>query len=316
MRDRTALGEPLAAVVDPKVAARSLGKPLRAWSLAVSFLGDCIVPRGGDVGLGTLAEALAALGVEPGVTRTAMSRLAGDGWVRRRKVGRSSFYSLTPKALAESEAASQRIYAARHPVDPCGWRVYLGGGLVRAEQRRLRTALHRRGAAELSAHVYILPAGEDRPSAEPVIALTADPLPEAEARALVERAFDLGEVASAYAEFLGAFAPVGAALGAGAKLFGLEAVAMRVLLIHAFRRIVLRDPMIPAPYLPEGWPGIAARETAVAIWRALFLCSEAWLDANAASSEGPLPPRSNSSPRFESGCDWATIDGVVSATGP
>ena len=50
--------------------------------------------------------------------------------------------------------------------------------------------------------------------------------------------------------------------------------------------------MIPAPYLPEDWPGIAARETAAAIWRALFRASEAWLDANAASAYGPLPPRS------------------------
>jgi len=63
-------------------------------------------------------------------------------------------------------------------------------------------------------------------------------------------------------------------------------------------RIVLRDPIIPAPYLPEGWPGIAAREAAAAIWRALFRASEAWLDANAASAYGPLPPRSNPWQRF------------------
>ncbi len=67
---------------------------------------------------------------------------------------------------------------------------------------------------------------------------------------------------------------------------------MRVFVIHCFRRIVLHDPLIPAPYLPENWPGIAARQTAAAIWRALFPASEAWLDANAASAFGALPPRS------------------------
>jgi len=279
------------------VAERS-GVALRAWSLAVSFLGDCIVPRGGNVGMATITEVLAAFGVDPGVTRTSMSRLAGDGWVTRQKVGRNSFYSLTPVALAESEAASRRIYAARHPQDPCSWRVYLGGGLPKAEHARLRAALGRRGAAGLGPQVYLLPASDDPPEPAHAIALNADPLPVAGARLLVERAFDIAALGEDYQSFVAALAPLRESLGAGRKLMGLDALAMRVLVIHCFRRIVLRDPMIPAPYLPEGWPGIAARETAAGIWRALFRASEAWLDANAASAYGPLPPRSIPWQRF------------------
>lgn len=279
------------------VVARS-GVVLRAWSLAVSFLGDCIVPRGGDVGMATISEVLAAFSVEPGVTRTSMSRLASDGWVARRRVGRNSFYSLTPVALAESEAATRRIYAPRHPQDPCSWRVYLGGGLPKPEQARLRAVLGRRGAAEIGAHVYLLPAGDEPPDPGRAIALNADPLPDADARLLVERAFDLATLAEDYTRFLAAFAPVRDRLDAGRKLLGIEAVAMRVFVIHCFRRIVLRDPMVPAPYLPEGWPGIAARETASAVWRVLFRASEAWLDANAASPCGPLPQRSHPWQRF------------------
>ena len=279
------------------VGARS-GVPLRAWSLAVSFLGDCIVPRGGDVGLATITEVLAAFGVDPGVTRTSMSRLASDGWVTRQKVGRNSFYSLTPIALAESEAATRRIYAARHPHDPSSWRVYIGGRLPKPEQARLRAALRRRGAADLGAHIYLLPAGDDPPDPGRAIALNADPLPDADARRLVECAFDLAALGEEYGRFVAAFAPLRDSLGAGRKLTGLDALAMRVFVIHCFRRIVLRDPMIPAPYLPEGWPGIAARETVAVIWRALFRASEAWLDANAASAYGPLPPRSIPWQRF------------------
>src|SRR5271166_5237414 len=118
-----------------------MGGGLRAWSLAVSFLGDCIVPRGGEVGVATISNLLGAFSIDSGVTRTSMSRLASDGWVTRQKVGRNSFYSLTPIALAESEAATRRIYAARHPQDPCSWRIYLGGGLQKVEQARLRAAL-------------------------------------------------------------------------------------------------------------------------------------------------------------------------------
>lgn len=279
------------------VVGRS-GVALRAWSLAVSFLGDCIVPRGGDVGMATIAEVLSAFGIDPGVVRTSMSRLASDGWVKRQKVGRLSFYSLTPAALAESEAATRRIYAARHPQDPCSWRVYLGGGLPKLEQARLRDVVRGRGAADLGAQVYLLPAADDLPDPGRGIALKANPLPADEARLLVERAFDLAALDEDYVRFAAAFAPLRKILSAGRKFTGLEAVAMRVFLIHCFRRIVLRDPVVPAPYLPENWPGIAARETAGTIWRALFRASEAWLDANAASAYGPLPPRSNPRQRF------------------
>ncbi len=275
-----------------------LGGGVRAWSLAVSFLGDCIVPRGGEVGIATIAELLAAFGVDAGVTRTSMSRLASDGWVTRQKVGRNSFYALTPRALAASETASRRIYAARHPEAPCGWRIVYAGGLERREQTSLRTALKRRGAAELAPQAYCLPAGDDPLEASSAIALTCEPLPEADARLLVARAFDLAALGQDYARFVAAFAPVRDGFETGRRLAGLDALAMRVLVVHAFRRIVLRDPMIPAPYLPDGWPGLAARATIAAIWRALLRPSESWLDANAASAYGPLPPRSASWRRF------------------
>jgi phenylacetic acid degradation operon negative regulatory protein len=285
MDDWASPDEWLAAAID------RLGGALRAWSLAVSFLGDCILPRGSDVGMAAIIAVLAALGIEPGVTRTAMSRLASDGWVNRQRVGRYSFYSLTPIALSESEPASRRIYAARHPEDPCAWRVYLAAGLSRTEQAHLRSVLRRRGAAELGSRVFVMPAGEEPRDLPPAIALTAAPLPDREARLLVERAFDLAALTDDYAKFTAAFATVASSLKAGGKPTGLTAVAMRVLVIHAFRRVVLRDPFIPAPYLADDWPGIAARETAAAIWRALHRASEDWLDANAASAHGPLPRR-------------------------
>jgi phenylacetic acid degradation operon negative regulatory protein len=279
-------------------AVERLGGGLRAWSLAVSFLGDCIVPRGGEVGIATIAELLAAFGVDNGATRTSMSRLASEGWVTRQKVGRNSFYALTPTALAASEAASRRIYAARHPDAPCGWRIFYAGGVAREQQARLRDALRRRGAAELAAHVYLLPEGDDPPDAMRAITMMASPLPDDDARLLVARAFDLSGLRADYTRFVASFAPVRESLEAGQKLVGLDALAMRVLVIHAFRRIVLRDPMIPAPYLPDDWPGFSARATAAAVWRALLRLSEAWLEANAASAYGPLPQRSPPWRRF------------------
>src|SRR5690606_20091049 len=67
------------------------------------------------------------------------------------------------------------------------------------------------------------------------------------------------EIAAAYAAFADAYAPLGSALDGGAVPAPLEAMAARTLLIHDWRRIVLRDPGLPAALLPPGWPGAAAR---------------------------------------------------------
>ncbi|MET0169130.1 MAG: phenylacetic acid degradation protein, partial [Aliihoeflea sp.] len=56
---------------------------LRVGSLVVTMFGDAIAPRGGRVALGVLQDLMGRLRVEPGALRTAMSRLASDGWVIR-----------------------------------------------------------------------------------------------------------------------------------------------------------------------------------------------------------------------------------------
>src|SRR5260221_12339463 len=72
-------------------------EPSRTWSIIITVYGDAIVPRGGCVWLGTLLAFFKALGIADGVLRTAMSRLASDGWLERRRVGRNSFYRLAEK---------------------------------------------------------------------------------------------------------------------------------------------------------------------------------------------------------------------------
>ncbi len=78
--------QPLARIID-----QLKREPSRTGSLAITVFGDAIVPRGGSVWLGTLLEFFEALDVDSGVVRTAMSRLAADGWLERNKVGRKQF---------------------------------------------------------------------------------------------------------------------------------------------------------------------------------------------------------------------------------
>ena len=77
--------QPLARIVD-----QLKREPSRTGSIVITVFGDAIVPRGGSVWLGTLLQFFEALAIDGSVVRTAMSRLATDGWLKREKVGRNS----------------------------------------------------------------------------------------------------------------------------------------------------------------------------------------------------------------------------------
>ncbi|WP_272910976.1 PaaX family transcriptional regulator C-terminal domain-containing protein, partial [Falsiroseomonas oryziterrae] len=62
------------------------------------------------------------------------------------------------------------------------------------------------------------------------------------------------------------------------------------LLIHEWRRLVLRAPPLPPALLPPDWPGAAARALTAALYRRLTPAAEAWLDAEGRNEDGPLPP--------------------------
>jgi phenylacetic acid degradation operon negative regulatory protein len=63
----------------------------------------------------------------------------------------------------------------------------------------------------------------------------------------------------------------------------------RILLIHHYRRVVLRDPLLPTALLPPDWPGRTARGLCGEIYRGLLLPSEQWLDRYGINEAGPLP---------------------------
>src|SRR4029077_463445 len=85
-------------------------EPSRTGSIVITLFGDAIVPRGGSVWLGTLLKFFEALDIDSGVVRTAMSRLASDGWLEREKVGRNSFYRLTDNGRHTFAPATTHIY--------------------------------------------------------------------------------------------------------------------------------------------------------------------------------------------------------------
>lgn len=274
-------------------------EPSRTGSIVITVFGDAVVPRGGSLWLGSLLEVFAGMGIGGGAVRTAMSRLAGDDWLRRNRIGRNSFYRLTDKGQASSIVAARRIYG-----EPC--RAWDGqfhlllehGG---ADREAARGALQHAGFGVMAPGVWVAAhSGPVPPEALGFMRMqgTAD---AGTGREIAARAWPLSATIEAYGRFLEAFAPLHRHATSGGALVGLEALVGRILLVHEYRRIALRDPGLPLALLPEDWPGTMARLLCADVYRALLGESELWLDRHGRDENGPLPqPGADLRRRFDS----------------
>src|ERR1041385_5361634 len=143
---------PLSRIVD-----QLKREPSRTGSIVITVFGDAIVPRGGSVWLGTLLAFFEMLDIEGGVVRTAMSRLAADGWLERNKVGRNSFYRLAGKGRQTFDAATRHIYDPA----PSDWTGRFELLLIGAGEDRdaSREALKNAGFGSPLPGVWVAPSG-------------------------------------------------------------------------------------------------------------------------------------------------------------
>jgi phenylacetic acid degradation operon negative regulatory protein len=119
-------------------------------------------------------------------------------------------------------------------------------------------------------------------------------------RRLLSESWPLERTADAYMKFMKTFAPLHEWLDRERQMSDTDAFTARILLIHHYRRVVLRDPLLPSALLPRDWPGRAARGLCGEIYRGLLPASEQWLDRHATNENGPLPkPGAELARRFE-----------------
>jgi phenylacetic acid degradation operon negative regulatory protein len=274
--------QPLARIID-----QLKREPSRTGSIVITVFGDAIVPRGGAVWLGTLLEFFRGLDIDSGVVRTAMSRLAADGWLERRKVGRNSFYRLIKKGRQTFDVATTHIYDP----PPSDWTGRFELLLIPASEDRdaARDALKNAGFGSPLPGVWVAPSGAPVPE-EAAGAIRLEVSAEDDSgRRLLSQSWPLDRTADAYLKFMKTFEPLRAWIDRGAALTDGDAFTARILLIHHYRRVVLRDPLLPTALLPADWPGRAARKLCGEIYRGLLPSSEQWLDLHASNEDGPLP---------------------------
>ncbi|MEA2624787.1 MAG: phenylacetic acid degradation operon negative regulatory protein [Candidatus Binatota bacterium] len=282
------------------------GRTPDAKSLVVTVFGDAVVPHGSLVWIGSLIRWLAPFGINERAVRTALYRLCREGWFTNRSIGRRSDYGLTPLGRHNFADAERRIYAAEPPPWTGEWSlVLLGQQDVPGEKRdRARRSLRWHGFGELAPSVLLHPAGgmdevrlvlSDLGLERKAIVLRArsESLLPAEGQALrnlAAAAWDLGDLTTAYRDYCHRFRPLSEDLASAALPVPEVCFSIRVLAIHEYRRVLLRDPELPLELLPEDWVGTEARRLCRAIYRRVHARAAEHVRATGRTSEGPLPP--------------------------
>lgn len=247
------------------------GRPVtRANSFIFTLYGDMVARREGDGSLwiGALIRLMASFGVSPQAVRQAVSRMSRQGWLSAHRRGNRAYYSVTERGRRRIEELSPRIYGPVIEWDG-RWRLltYAIGEAHRSRRERLRNELSALGWGQLSPSAWISPsdtlaaareAARTTQTLEAINLFTAEYGGPISDRALLERCWNVGDIADAYRDFIARYeAPLARERERG-DLGDQDALVARLWLVHDFRKFAYLDPGLPSELLPAHWPGTTA----------------------------------------------------------
>jgi phenylacetic acid degradation operon negative regulatory protein len=277
-----------------------------ARTLLVTVFGDGIEPRGGEVWAGSLLRLVEPLGINERLVRTSLNRLVGEGVLVTRRHGKRSFYSVTPLARRDFRRAERHIYHPRGDPWDGRWTVVVNTSAVAPPARAaVRQHLGRLGFSALGPSVHISPFDQtdalrqvlsDLGLANQLAVFRGEVpstvgLEDGDLATLVST--ELKALEPTWRKFLRRFKPLAEAAAtepSGATPAPESAFLAQTLLIHGYRRIVLREPELPAGLWPPGWVGDAAYDVAARCYHALSRPAEAHLLAVTEAGGAPLLP--------------------------
>ena len=138
----------------------------------------------------------------------------------------------------------------------------------------------------LGGSVFIRP---DRGQAPPTGALVFHAEALTNARPLTAF-WDLTALRDGYAGFIALFSSL-----TPDRLSESEALTARLLLVHAYRFVLLRDPRLPVEHLPADWNAPEARALFCRLYLALTPAAESHVAALCEGTDGPLPATTEAS---------------------
>jgi phenylacetic acid degradation operon negative regulatory protein len=275
-------------------------RTLRTGSLITTVFGDSIAPRGGSVWLGSLIAVMEPFGIGERLVRTSVYRLVQDGWLQSTQIGRRSYYSLTGEGRERFEQATHRIYGEPVTNWDGQWCLLLLSGLNASDRDVTRKECGWLGFAALSSNVLAHPMpdvtsldttlrrlGVD----DEVVVMSGQTVRnEAAMRGLARSSWNLDDIEARYRSFVERFRPLIREYGKNIAVEPKTAFLVRTLLIQEYRKVLLRDPQLPAELLPSDWHGAAAYQLCRNLYRAVYSAADDYLSRAVETADGPLPP--------------------------
>lgn len=287
--------EPL--TVSPMVAALRQGLKLKGNSFLMTLFGDAIGPHHQAVGLGTLIKLASQLGLSSRLVRTSVYRLVEEDWLVASREGRRSYYCLSDSGVRRVQHACSRIHGNQVLTPEMGhWTLLMVSDTLKASTRQqLQRELRWNGYGQVAERVYAR-TGADKACLHDILqandagghvcvmqahddnAFAARPL-----HALRDDSYCERRMERAWQRFVQRFSPV---LIAAKPLSNYEAFLVRSQLVHEFRRLLQRQPVLPHALEPNASLAAPARELFTVLYCQLHTPSESWLEHELAADHG------------------------------
>jgi len=269
----------------------------------VTVFGDVISQHGQWVWMGSLIEALSSLGYSERLVRTSVFRLVKDDWLQVKKIGRKSYYSLTENANNHYTKAARRIYSPERKHDDDRWLIVIPSFVEDAQLVQFKRQLKWLGFSSLATGVYAHPFGDkDSLNAtlielnleNSVIVFSAETVDKNSLKVLKKQVYQkwqLNQLSDYYTQFINTYQKQ-YDLIKKENISAEQAFIIRLLLIHDYRRIILKDNELSSSMLPEDWSGYKAHFLTKALYRLLSKQSQSYIVNSLINSDGCLPKAS------------------------
>ena len=221
----------------------------RVWSMLVSIFGDLARNPEDQVDGRVLTNLTDGMGLKPEAVRVALHRLRNDEWIASVKSGRTARHALTPHGRRETLAASALIYAKPGEM-PTDWIA----AITETNDPNQKDAMLKSGFTQLAPRIFV--AGADARVPASVIVLDGKNAPAWMRDAIVDP-----DMTAQYEDLLTHLHRIRTDLAEQPITSPKDIALLRCLIVHHWRRLVLRHPYLPPAVTGEKWAGHLCRDT-------------------------------------------------------